>query len=272
MLTSARPENVMIRICLWTALSLATILATGGTASSQVKVPYPQVRIQIGPTFTPDAAFARFRKQFLAAVENQDLKALSVLVAPGFVWTVNTVLSVDYDTGRDPQHNFRVLFGFRAAGEDEDGDIADGAWDVLKGFAEDDSLHELDDGGNLICSPNSATIVSTEVYERASNIINEAVNDPSWFFTLRPTPVTNTHGGAGTPIGKIGTEAFPVVSRYPAKADKPTHLEILLPSGRRGWIPASVARPLQGDRLCYVRTRNGDWKIGVFDGLASDDE
>jgi hypothetical protein len=45
----------------------------------------------------------------------------------------------------------------------------------------------------------------------------------------------------------------------------PTHYEVLLPSGRTGWIAASAARPLLTDRLCYVRTSGGAWKIAIFD-------
>lgn len=249
---------------LWGAAALAAMLAFAAAASAEVRVTYPQIRIQLGAAYTPDAAFEKFRAQFRSAVEGKDLDALGALVAPGFVWTVDSALAVDFDPGRDAQHNFRVLFGFRDIGQDSD-DAANGDWNVLKSFAEDESLNQVGDSENVVCSPTTATIVSTEVYERAAARVDEAIDDARWFFTLRATVVAKAPDDTGTPIGKISTEAVPVLSSHPEDADTPTHLEILLPSGRRGWIPAGAARPLHGDRLCYVRTPDRQWKIGIFD-------
>ena len=44
-----------------------------------------------------------------------------------------------------------------------------------------------------------------------------------------------------------------------------THLQVLLPSGKTGWIPATAGLPLVTDRLCYAVTADGDWKIAAFD-------
>jgi len=264
----------MTRNWLGCAASLAALLAFTTTASPEARITYPQVRIQLGTAFTPndDADFDTFRKKFKSAVESKDLYALIALVAPGFVWTVDGALAVDFDPGREAQHNFRVVFGFRGVGHVADGDVEDADWNVLKSFAEDDSLNEVGESGNLVCSPNTATIVSTEVYERAAARVDEAINDVRWYFTLRATTVAKAPDDTGTPIGKIGTEAIPVLSTHPQDADKPTHLEVLLPSGRRGWIAADVARPLQGDRLCYVRAVGREWRIGIFDAAAGDQE
>jgi hypothetical protein len=252
--------------------SLAAFLAYAGSASAETRVTYPQVRVELGAAYTPDEAFEKFRKQFSSAVDSKDLKALSALVAPGFVWTVNGALAPDYDTARDPQHNFLVVFGFRAPGADADGNVDGGPfWSLLQGFATDESLNLNSDSGNLVCSPNSASVVNTEVYERAQNRVAEAFDGAQWVFLVGATTVvTSTADGKGTPIGKLAVEAVPVISTYPEKADVATHFEILLPSGRRGWIPANAARPMLGDRLCYVRTPGGDWKIGIYDGGESD--
>lgn len=251
--------------------SLAATLAFAGPASAEVRVTYPQVRVELGTTYTPDEAFQKFRKQFISAVDSKNLKALSALVAPGFVWTVNGALAPDYDTGRDPQHNFRVVLGFRAVGKDADGGVDGGPfWGVLKGFADDESLNLNSDSGNLVCSPNSASAVNTEVYERAVARVAEAFDGAQWVFLLQSTPVAKAPDDKGTPIGKIGVEAVPVISTHPAKADVATHFEILLPSGRRGWIPVNAARPMLSDRLCYVLTPSGDWKIGIYDSAETD--
>src|SRR5262245_33575412 len=209
----------MTRKWLCGAAALAVGLAFAALASAEVRITYPQVRVRLGATYTPDADFDTFRKQFLSAVESKDLNALSALVAPGFVWTVDSALSVDFDPGRDAQHNFRVVFGFRSVGEVADGDVENGDWNLLKSFAEDDSLTLVGDGENLVCSPNAATVISTEVYERAAARVDEAIDDVQWFFTLRPTAVAKAPDDTGTPIGKIGTEAVPVLSTHPENAE-----------------------------------------------------
>ena len=50
-----------------------------------------------------------------------------------------------------------------------------------------------------------------------------------------------------------------------AAAPPPTHYEVLLPAGTTGWIAAAGARSLANNRLCYAKTREGRWTIGVFD-------
>src|SRR5882757_7440007 len=110
----------------YVAALLAALPALGSAASAETRPSYPQVRVELLPSYTPDAAFEKFRKQFVEAVANKDAHALSALVAPGFVWTVHNALANYYDPGRDSQHNFRVVFGFRAAGKDVDGNVENG--------------------------------------------------------------------------------------------------------------------------------------------------
>jgi hypothetical protein len=38
-----------------------------------------------------------------------------------------------------------------------------------------------------------------------------------------------------------------------------------LPSARTGWIPASAARPIAAERLCYAKAVDGQWKIVGYD-------
>jgi hypothetical protein len=64
--------------------------------------------------------------------------------------------------------------------------------------------------------------------------------------------------------------AVPLLDVHPVPTDKEparaaTHVQILLPGGQTGWIPAAAARPLSSDRLCYAKTPSGDWKIAAFD-------
>jgi hypothetical protein len=82
--------------------------------------------------------------------------------------------------------------------------------------------------------------------------------------------VAKAPGDTGEPIAKAGTVAMPLISTYPTAkegegAPQATHIEVLLPSGKSGWIPAASALPLVTDRVCYAKTRNGEWKIALID-------
>jgi hypothetical protein len=46
-----------------------------------------------------------------------------------------------------------------------------------------------------------------------------------------------------------------------------THVEVLMPNGKSGWVPASAVRPWDSERLCYAKTPKGDWKISAYDQL-----
>ena len=75
-------------------------------------------------------------------------------------------------------------------------------------------------------------------------------------------------GDTGAPVAKVGTVALPVLSFYPPAKEgqpQPTDVEVLLPSAKSGWIPATAVRPLFTERLCYAKTPSGDWKIAAID-------
>ncbi len=87
---------------------------------------------------------------------------------------------------------------------------------------------------------------------------------------LADTDVAKAPGDTGPPVGRVGTVALPMLGLYPPPqqgqpAPQPTHIEVLLPSGKTGWIAASAVRPLFTDRLCYAKTPAGDWKIAAID-------
>lgn len=253
-------------LCIATVVTMT--LVVGGTVSAEVRrLPYPQVKVELVAAYTPDAAFNKFRAEFINAVAKKDAPALFALVAPGFAWTLNdSLLTSDFDPGRDPQHNFRVVFGFRAAGKDADGDVENGPfWDVLAAFANDGTFYQAND--NVICGPAAATIVDDDVFEQARAKIETSDEGADWYFLVRSTAVIKAPDDKDAPIATAGLEAVPVLKIHPPSDSRvaPTHYQVLLPSGRAGWIPADAARPLQTDRLCYALTAKGEWKIAIYD-------
>jgi hypothetical protein len=252
------------------AAALLAIVSLGSLAGAAVKnVAYPEVKVTVDKAYQPDAAFEKMRAAFANAVAKKDVGALSALIAPTFLWTLGGEPADELDLGRDAIHNFKVVFGFRALGKDVDGGVDDGPyWDALAAFAGDPTYYAATDAGNLICGPIAADIANADDFAQARKKIES--EDADWYFTLAETAVAKAPGDTGPPITKVGTVALPLISLYPAPkqgepAPQPTYLEVLLPSGKSGWIPAAAVRPLTTNRLCYAKTPNGDWKIAAID-------
>ena len=90
-----------------------------------------------------------------------------------------------------------------------------------------------------------------------------------WYYTLADTPATSSPIDTASPVGHVNQSAVPVLNVFPPPtAGQPktpvTHLQVLLPSGKTGWIPVAAGLPLVTDRLCYAVTADGDWKIAAF--------
>jgi hypothetical protein len=250
-------------------VALLTVLLTAGAAADVRRVAYPRVKVEINEAYKPDPAFEAMRKSFAGAVARKDANAVFDLIAPGFVWTVGGALSGDYDPSRSALHHFKVLFGFREYGKDVDGGVADGPyWSSLTTFANEQTYYQTE-SGNLVCSPLAASVENEDTMEEARNKV-ETDDGAEWYFVLRDTPVARAVNDRGLPIARLNQEAVPILSVHPKaeegkEAPTPTHFEVLLPSGRAGWIPAEAALPLDTGRLCYIAVPGGAWKIAIYD-------
>jgi hypothetical protein len=249
----------------------ATVAFALPGAAEVKKVAYPEVKITLNKPYKPDAAFEKMHAAFLAAVKRKDAQALTALVAPTFLWTVTNEPADELDLGRDAVHNFKVAFGFRGFGKDTDGGVDGGPYrDALAAFADDTTYYTTTDRGNLVCGPIAADVADDKVFEQARKKIETANEPVEWYFTLADTAVAKAPGDTGAPVGKVGTVALPLLGFYPPEKEgapppPPTHFEVLLPSGRTGWVPVAAVRPLDADHLCYARTPSGDWKIAAID-------
>jgi hypothetical protein len=235
------------------------------------KVPYPEVKVRIGTAYSPDPAFATMRTAFAEAAARKDAEKLYGLVGPTFVWTVRGAVAERFDMGRTATDNFKVVFGFRADGKDIDGGVTNGPyWETLAEFAADATYYQVSQGGNLVCNPTAAEIADEDLFGRARKLIEIGDEGADWYFVATEVAVTKAPDEKAAPIARLAAVAVPVLRAHPsAREGQPappaTHVEILLPSGRTGWISASAVRPLSSDRLCYARTPSGDWKIVAFD-------
>jgi hypothetical protein len=254
------------------------IAVTPGTAHAAIKkVPYPEVPVEIATLLQVEPAFQTFWKAFSDAVASRNADALFALVGPIFVWSSQGALTAEFDPGRDAIHNFKVVFGFRKQGRDDDGGVENGPyWDELAQYAADPTFYSASDKTSLICGPVLAEASNADTLEQAQKKIENGDDAGTWYFTMVDTPVMKSPGDTGAPVGRLGRVAFPVIGTNPpakegAPAPAPTHYEVLLPSGTTGWIAAGAARPLAGNRLCYAKTKDGRWAIVNFDQGQDDD-
>jgi ketosteroid isomerase-like protein len=256
-----------MRAVLISALALSALAVSNPSLAQVKKIPYQEVKVNVSEPIQADAALESMRKAFVDAVAKKDVEALSALVGPTFVWLSQNSPSEEFDMGRDAIHNFKVAFGFRDYGQDNDGPVPEGPyWDKLAAFAADGKYNQ--DVGNLICGPITGSVQDDAVLAKAKKKIGDD-DSLDWYFTLAETAATAAPGGGAT-VGKVGTIALPILSTHPKGAEDTaiTHLEVLLPSGKSGWIPSSAARSFVNDSLCYARTAKGEWKIAAFDQAA----
>jgi hypothetical protein len=257
-----------MRISFYATAAAFMVATTIAALGAMKEMPYPLIKLQLDEAYTPDAGFTEMQKSFADAVAKKDARALFSLVGPTFVWMSQGGISDQFDFGRDALHNFKVVFGFREFGKEVDEPVADGPnWDALASFATDRYFYLAKD--TLVCGPTGATVVDEGIFDRARQILGTE-DSVEWYFTVEETTATAAPAGAGASVGSVNQLALPVMSVYPALPEgqsgpPPTHLQVLLPSGKSGWIPASAAVPLVTDRLCYAVAPDGNWKIAGFD-------
>ena len=148
-------------------VAAASLFATPALAAIK-KVPYPEVTVEVAAGATAGSRIWPFWKAFSDAVKSRNAAALFALVGPGFVWTSQATLTAEFDPGRDALHNFKVVFGFRQQGRDEDGGVENGPyWEELAQFAADPVFYSASDKTSLICGPLLAEVTDAAVFEQA---------------------------------------------------------------------------------------------------------
>jgi hypothetical protein len=194
-----------------------TAAALGSTSFADIKkVAYPEIKVTLNEAYQPDAAFEKMRAAFDDAVVKKDVNSLTTLVAPTFLWTIDSQMADELDLGRDAVHNFKVVFGFRAVGKDTDGGVEDGPyWEALAAFANDPTYYRATESGNLVCGPIGAEIADQATFEQADKKISTEDEAAEWYFTLASTDVAKSPTETRSPIAKIGAIAVPVLGSYP---------------------------------------------------------
>lgn len=250
--------------------AIAAALLTSLPAGAVKRASYPEVKVTALPAFKGDAALEALRKKLVESVSKQDLASVIALVDPKFVWTAGGKPVEEFDPKKDGVHNFKVAFGFRAFGRNEDGKTDIGPqWFLLELFLADPSLTQ-EANSPLVCGPATARIADPKAFEKVLERVDEESEPSEWVFASSEVPLMDKPGGSSR-VGALNGTAMPVLGFHPPlpantpPKEPPTHFELLLPSGKTAWAETKNLRALFVDRLCYSKDAKGDWKIGAFD-------
>jgi hypothetical protein len=262
-------NRILTSALMTTALALPLGVLFGGSAFAVKKVPYTQVKVEVAKAYQPDDAFKAVRTAMTTAVANKNTAALFALVGPSFTWTVDGKLSADFNPGGTALENFKVAFGFRNPGAAADGNVDGGPfWDGLSSFALDGTFYQDANIANMICTPTYAD-ADDNAFDQADKKVSAGDDATTWYFTLAETNVMSSAEPKALTVTKVGTVALPLIGIIPPQdgdnPPAPTHLEVLLPSGKSGFIPYSAARPMVSNRLCFSKNAAGKWGIALID-------
>jgi hypothetical protein len=219
--------------------------------------PYKPVAVTL-PAPNSEAGFVAFRKQLADAVAGKDRAALAKLVvAQGFFWMREPGKNLADKTkpGIDDLDRAIDLTGKDGAG-----------WDILQGYAAElTAAPLLPDHPGVICAPAPPKIDG----QAFRALLESTQTEPlEWAYPAAEGVEVRSAPKPNAPVvDKLGMDLVHVVSESePAeKGGEQPFLEVALPSGKTGYVPAEALSGFGSDELCYVKNAGG-WKIAGFLG------
>jgi hypothetical protein len=259
-----------MRASLARAFLAAALALPPAPAAAIKKTPYPEVRVQLPSAAKAEPALETMRKQLADAIKRRNAGLLYELVGPTLFWNTNGEPSAQFDRDRDALHNFKVAFGFRQYGRDEDSHNPENQlWEVLEDVANGGALFEMPGKAGALCGPAAAVPVDAAIMDRATKQIENEDEDSEWVYSLGEITLTAMPGNGGA-VETVAKIAMPVAATHPptqklGNNPLPTHFQLLLPSGNTGWVDVKSVQPLAVDKLCYGKGSDDAWKIVGYD-------
>jgi hypothetical protein len=250
------------------ASSLAAAIALAPAPAAAIKkTPYPEVRIAVPDEVKAEPALEAMRKQLVDAVARRNVGLLYELVGPTFFWHSNGEPSEQFDKNRDALHNFKVAFGFREFGHSSDSQKPENQlWEELEAATSGaPALYPMEGNPGVLCEPANAEPVDGAAMDRAIEQIEVEDEDSEWVYSVAEITLTENPGGGGV-VEKVSNLAMPIAATNPptkrlGNNPIPTHFQLLLPSGKTGWVDVQDVQPLALNKLCYGKGPGGAWKI-----------
>jgi hypothetical protein len=248
----------------------AAVLFAPAPAAAIKKTPYPEVRVAVPAEAKAEPALAAMRKQLASAISQRNTGQLYAFVGPAFFWNADGEPSEQFDKDRDALHNFKVAFGFRQFGHGSDSENPrDQLWEVLDDITSSAALFQMEGNSGVLCGPLSAEPADDHAMDQAIEQIQSGDEDSEWVYSLAGITLTEKPGGGGS-VETVSKLAMPIAATYPptqalGNNPIPTHYQLLLPSGKTGWVDVNAVQTLAVDRLCYGKGADGAWKIVGYD-------
>ena len=248
------------------------VLFAPAPAAAIKKIPYPEVRVAVPAEAKAEPALAAMRKQLASTISQRNAGQLYALVGPAFFWKADGEPNEQFDKDRDALHNFKVAFGFRRFGQDSDSEnLRDQLWEVLDDITSG-ALIQMEGNPGVLCGPLSAEPTSDAAMDQAIERIQNGGEDSEWVYSLDAITLTEKPGGGGA-VETVSKLAMPIAATNPPTQPLgnnpiPTHYQLLLPSGKTGWVDVNAVQSLAVDRLCYGKGADGAWKIVGYDQIS----
>jgi hypothetical protein len=239
---------------------LATAIALAPAPAAAIKkTPYPEVRVEVPAEVKAEPALAAMHKQLANAIHRRNAGLLYELVAQNFFWNANGEPSEQFDKNRDALRNFKVAFGFDSTNPGNQ------LWETLEDMASDPALFQMEGNPGVLCGPASAEPRDSAAMDKAIERIEGEDENSEWYYSLDEITLTEKPGGGGA-VETVSKLAMPVAATQPptrplGNNPLPTHFQLLLPSGKTGWVDVNAVQPLAVDKLCYGKGTDGAWKI-----------
>jgi hypothetical protein len=252
------------------AFLAAAIAFAPAPAAAIKKTPYPEVRVEVPAEAKAEPALEAMRKQLASAISRRNAGLLYALVGPTFFWNTNGEPSEQFDKSRDALHNFKVAFGFRQFGHDSDSENPrDQLWEVIEDITSGAALFQMEGNPGVLCGPLGAEPADSDAMDQAIERIENEGEDTEWFYSLAEITLTEKPGGGGA-VETVSKLAMPIAATHPPSQalgnnPLPTHFQLLLPSGKAGWVDVKAIQSLAVDKLCYGKGADGAWKIVGYD-------
>jgi hypothetical protein len=250
------------------ALALGLLLPPADMAQAQSKNsaqpapaasgPYKAVAVTL-PERSKDPSLDAFRKTLAGIAERKDKAALAKLLHKGFFWQRES------GNGADPKKSAMANFS-KAIGLDNRED-PDAGWEAIVIYAEDPTAFALSDRQGVVCGP-----ADPGFEEDALQALTESTKSDigDWVYPLEAGVELRSAARADAPVtDKVGLTFVRVIGSdgpedaNPAAAE---FLNVMLPSGKSGFVKIEDVAALSVSQLCYIKD-GGNWKIaGVLGG------
>jgi hypothetical protein len=222
--------------------------------------PYKAVAITL-PESLKDKSFETFRNELAGIAERKDKAALAKLIQKDFFWERQS------GNGADPKKS--GMANFAAAIGLDNGEDADGAWEVIAIYAEDPTAFQLSDKSGVICGPADPNF-DENAFQALLESTKTDISD--WLYPIangvemRAAPRANA--AVAEKVGLTFVRAMP--SDAPpdaANSDESEYINVMLPSGKTGFVRLQDLASLSISQICYIKDGEA-WKIaGVLGGM-----